>query len=76
MKKSNTDNGKIKKSTSSYMQYSGLAFQMAAMVFLGIYGGQWLDEYFALEKPFITIFLTLVLFIGFMVKLYNDLIKH
>lgn len=71
----NKKDPKLKKKTSAYMQYSGLAFQMAAMVFLGIYGGQWLDEYFGLETPFITIFLTLILFVGFMIKLYKDLIK-
>lgn len=67
--------GKIKKSVSPYMKYSGLAFQLAAMMMIGIFGGQWIDEYLGLETPIFTILLTIGLFIGFMYKLYLELLK-
>jgi len=65
--------GDIKKKTANYMKYAGLGFQMAAIFFIGIYGGQKLDAYFGNETPGITIFLILFLFVGFMFKLYKEL---
>lgn len=62
-----------KKKVNNYLKYTGLGFQMAAIFLLGIFGGKWLDEYFQFETPFITIFLLLFLFMGFMYKLYKDL---
>ena len=62
-----------KKKVVNYMKYAGLGFQMAATFFIGIYGGKKLDAYFGNETPAITIFLILFLFIGFMVKLFNEL---
>ena len=56
-----------------YMKYAGLAFQMAVIFFLGVYGGKKLDAYLGNEKPIITIILIFVLFIGYMYKLYNEL---
>ncbi len=65
--------GKIKKKAASYMKYAGLGFQMAAIFFIGIYGGQKLDAYFGNETPGITIFLIFFLFIGYMYKLFKEL---
>ena len=55
------------------MKYAGLAFQMAVIFFLGVYGGKKLDAYLGNERPIITIVLIFVLFIGYMYKLYNEL---
>ena len=66
-------NNAPKKKVNNYLKYTGLGFQMAAVFFVGIFGGKKLDEYFQLETPFITIFLLLFLFVGFMIKLYKDL---
>ena len=65
--------GDIGKKTANYMKYAGLGFQMAAIFFIGIYGGQKLDAYFGNETPVITIFLILILFVGYMFKLYKEL---
>lgn len=65
--------GNIKKNANAYMKYSGLAFQMVVIFFLGIYGGKKLDAYFGHETPGITIFLIFTLFIGFMYKLFKEL---
>lgn len=64
------------KKTNNLMKYTGLGFQMAGVFFVGIFGGQKLDEYFRLEKPFFTIGLILFLFVGYMYKLYMDLTKN
>lgn len=63
----------VKKKTADYMKYAGLGFQMAAIFFIGIYGGQKLDAYFGNEKPGITIFLIFFLFVGYMYKLFREL---
>jgi hypothetical protein len=65
--------GDLKKKTANYMKYTGLAFQMAVIFFIGIYGGKKLDAYFGHERPGITIFLIFFLFIGYMYKLFNEL---
>lgn len=69
----NKDNSKAKKKSNAYLKYSGIAFQLAAIIFLAIWGGQKLDEYLGNEKPLITMLLTLFFFSGYMYKLYNDL---
>lgn len=65
---------KVTKKVSSALKYSGLAFQLAALIVVAIWSGQWLDAKLGLEQPYITILLTLLLFTGFMYKLYKDLI--
>lgn len=62
-----------KKKAMQYMKYAGLAFQMAAIFFIGIFGGKKLDAYFGNETPGITIFLIFFLFIGYMYKLFREL---
>ena len=65
--------GDEKKKSNHYMKYAGLGFQMAAIFFIGIFGGQKLDAYFGNETPGITISLIFFLFIGYMFKLYKEL---
>lgn len=62
-----------KRKAVQYMKYTGLAFQMALIFFIGIIGGKKLDAYFGNETPGITIFLIFFLFIGYMYKLYKEL---
>jgi len=69
------DKNKLRKGTHAYMKYSGLAFQMAAIVILAILGGQKLDSMFGFEKPWMTMLLTLFLFSAYLYKLYKELIK-
>ena len=42
-----------------YVQYSGLATQIVAIVVAGVYTGKWLDANMENDKPLATIFLTL-----------------
>ncbi|MDT0538747.1 AtpZ/AtpI family protein [Croceitalea sp. P059] len=38
---------------------SGIAFEMGAIIFLAVKGGNWLDENYEMEKPIFTLILTL-----------------
>lgn len=67
--------GKKQKGVQAYLKYSGMAFQMAGIIFLSIILGRQMDYYFNLEKPYITVVLSLVGLTGFMYKLYIDLMK-
>lgn len=64
-----------KKKTKSLLKYTGLGFQMAGVFLIGIFGGQWMDEFFQLETPYITIVLIVFFFTGYLYKLYADLTK-
>ena len=44
---------------SSYAKYSGLAFQMGAVIAITVWGGVKLDEMTGNEKPIFTIILSL-----------------
>jgi len=50
---------KPEKRLSSYAKYSGLAIQMIAIIFIGVYIGTILDEKFPNEKDFYTLGCTL-----------------
>ena len=57
----------------AYLKYSGLAFQLAAVVFAGIFIGGWLDGLFGVEKPWFTMLLVVLFFGVYMYKLYKEL---
>lgn len=63
------------KGVQAYLKYSGLAFQMAGIIFLSIIVGRQIDDYLKLEKPYATVVLSLLGLTGFMYKLYIDLMK-
>ena len=67
---------KIKKVGTAYLQYTGLAFQMAGIIFLSIFIGQKLDAYFQFPKPYLAGLISLLSITGFIYKLYIDLIKN
>ena len=56
-----------------YLKYSGLAFQMVAVVLVGIYLGRFLESFFGLNKPIIQLSLILLFFVAFIYKLYIQL---
>jgi len=52
--KKEPQNQKQSKAFSSYAVYSGIAFQMIAIIGVGSYFGSLLDDYFETEKPILT----------------------
>ncbi|NPA68161.1 MAG: AtpZ/AtpI family protein [Chlorobi bacterium] len=48
------------KSLKNYAKYSGIAFQMAAVIFLGTWGGYKADEYFGFESHVLTLILSIL----------------
>ena len=69
-----TSKPRAKKKVNSYLKYSGMGFQLAGLVLAGYFGGKYIDKWLGLEKPFMTLILILLFFLGFMYKLYVDLI--
>jgi hypothetical protein len=49
-----------KKLLNNYAKYSGMAFQMGAIIFGGTYGGVKLDEYLQWDFPIFTLVFCLV----------------
>ncbi|HCI55240.1 MAG TPA: AtpZ/AtpI family protein [Bacteroidales bacterium] len=56
------DNGDNEKNGGlhTYVKYSGLAFQMLAIILISVWGGTKLDKLFLLETPIFTIILSLL----------------
>lgn len=66
---------KTKNNRNTYLKYSGLGFQFAVLILIAFYLGKWLDQQIGMSKPVFTLLLILVFFVGFLYKLYLDLIK-
>ncbi len=75
-KQSNPKKPKNKPSTlNSYARYSGLAFQMIAIILVGVFGGIKLDEIVKWEFPVFTLVLTLLSVMASMYYAIKDLIR-
>ena len=66
---------KDKQKYQAFLRYSGMGMQFFVTIGVSAWIGQKLDAYFALEKPFITIFLVLLFATGYFIKLYKDLTR-
>lgn len=58
-----------------YAKYSGLIFQMIAMVAAGVLGGIQLDRYFGVKGHVFTITLTILTTFGAIYYLFKTLLK-
>lgn len=63
-KKKKDDIKETKEGTNRFIKYSSLAFEMGIIIFLGAFGGDWLDKYFKNETPWYTIGLSLFAVLG------------
>jgi F0F1-type ATP synthase assembly protein I len=61
---------KIVKGLSNYARYSGLAFQMVAIILIGVFGGIKLDKWLSLKFPVFTVILSLF---GIGIALYTGI---
>jgi F0F1-type ATP synthase assembly protein I len=64
---------KVKKITKNYMKYSGLAFQMLGLLVISFLLGNQVDKFIGNAKPLIAITFTMLMFGGYMYKLYKEL---
>ena len=58
------------KNAHAVLKYSGMAFQMLIIIAIGVFIGKKLDEYFALETPYLTI---LFIILSLPIALYTSL---
>ncbi len=65
-----TNPEKTVKSLSDYGKYSSLAFQMIAIILIGVFGGIKLDHWLKLRFPVFTVVLS---FLAVMLALYYSL---
>jgi F0F1-type ATP synthase assembly protein I len=63
-----------KKSLNNYARYSGMAFQMLAIILVGVFGGYKLDEWLH-TKPFLTIILSILAVFLSIYYVTRDLLK-
>ena len=75
LKKSKKNNDNFKNSLSNYAKYSGIAFQMAAVIFLGTWGGYKLDAVFKFENHILTLILSLLSVIMAIYVAIKDFLK-
>lgn len=59
MKDPESKNKEKKKTRSDLVKYSDIAFRMAGVIFLGVWGGMKLEELFELESHLLTVFTSL-----------------
>ncbi|MEM9920449.1 MAG: AtpZ/AtpI family protein [Bacteroidota bacterium] len=57
------------------MKYAGMAFQMGAIILIGMLAGKKLDAHFGTEKPYITIFFALLSIFAALYLSLKDLFK-
>lgn len=60
MSKKPTEKSSPKRNSNDVLKYSGMAFQLAIILAVGMFLGQKLDAYFATEKPYLTALCTLI----------------
>lgn len=64
-----------KKLLKNYARYSSIAFQMIAIILLGVFGGIKLDELVKWEFPVFTVVLTILSVVLAIYYVIKDLIK-
>ena len=61
---------------NSYLKYSGMAIQMAAIITLGVFGGKKLDQFFNLKQPIFTLVLSLFAVFAAIYVSIKDFLKN
>jgi ATP synthase protein I len=65
-----------KKPLNDYARYSGMAFQMLAIILVGIYGGKKLDEWLHTGSRVFTLSFALISVVGAMYLMIKDVLKN
>lgn len=65
----------VRPKVDAYMKYSGMAIQMGMVILIGTLAGQWLDDYFETERPYLTVLLALVSIFAALYLTLKDIIN-
>lgn len=65
---------KRKPQVDQYLKYSGMAFQLAAVLAVGVWAGTRIDRYFQTERPYFTAILALLSLLAGLYLSLKDLI--
>ena len=66
---------KPQKQLNSYVRYSSLAFQMLAIILVGVFGGMKLDQIISWDFPVFTVVLSILAVFGSVFFAVKDLLK-
>lgn len=69
------DKEKLKKGTNSYLRYSGIGFQIAGGIGLGVFIGYELDKWLKTSAPYFTIGCSLLFMVATFWLVFRDLLK-
>lgn len=67
--------GKASSRARSYMKYSGMAFQMGAIILVGVWVGKKLDERFSTSTPWFTVGMALFSVFAALYIVLKDFLK-
>jgi len=70
-----TNRSKSKKYLDSYARYTSIAFQMLAIILIGVFGGIKLDEWLELKFPVFTVILTILSVVLAIYYTVKDLVR-
>lgn len=70
-----TNRSKSKKYLDSYARYTSIAFQMLAIILIGVFGGIKLDEWLELKFPVFTVILAMLSVVLAIYYTVKDLVK-
>ena len=73
--KKNPDPHFKKKPFNSYLKYSGLAFQLVAVILAGVFIGNRMDRWLSLESPVFTLVFPLLFNIVFIIIIVRQIMK-
>jgi ATP synthase protein I len=68
-------NNQKKNYLNNYSKYTGIAFQMLAIILLGVFGGYKLDQWMKLSFPVFTVLLSLSSVVVAIYTVVKDLLK-
>ncbi len=66
---------KEKKALNAYARYTSIAFQMLAIILVGVFGGRELDRWLELSFPVFTLILTILGVVLAIFTVIKDLLK-
>lgn len=72
---SNRKSGNLKNRLNNYVKYTSIAFQMAAIIFAGVFGGMKIDHWTGTKIPVFTIVLSLISVSAAIYYVVKDFIK-